>query len=93
MLGDQYYHLRYEDLLAQPWEQMSKLWSFLDVNPDLEGIREALDAELKSNPDADWQRQKAGDIASSLQKGQRGTWRELFTPEIEIFSRQPLVKR
>jgi hypothetical protein len=80
LLGNRYYHLRYEDLLAQPWEQMSKLWSFLDVNPDLEGAREALDAELKRNPDADWQRQKADDIASSLQKGQRGTWRELFTP-------------
>jgi hypothetical protein len=79
LLDEQYYHLRYEDLLAQPWEQMCKLWSFLGVNPNLAGTREAFDAEFQSNPDADWQRQKADEIAGSLRKGQRGTWRELFT--------------
>jgi hypothetical protein len=80
LLGDRYIHLRYEDLLADPWEQMSRLWSFLGVEPSLAGLRESLQAELQQNPDADWQQQKASEIAAPLAKGQRGTWRELFTP-------------
>ncbi len=79
LLGEFYYHLRYEDMLAHSWEKMRGLWSFLGVDPDLAGVREALEAELQRNPDADWQRHKAAEIAVSLQKGQRGTWHELFT--------------
>jgi len=79
-LGRRYLHLRYEDLLADPWELMSRIWSFLGVDASLPGLREALNAELRQNPDADWQQQKAAEIAGSLTKGQRGTWRELFTP-------------
>ena len=29
--------------------------------------------------DRDWQKQKAGDLVSPLQKGKSGSWRELFT--------------
>ena len=36
---------------------------------------------MKRNPDADWQQEKASKIASALQKGKRGTWRELFTTQ------------
>ena len=35
--------------------------------------------EMAHNPDADWQQQKAHDIAAPLQKGKQGSWRELFT--------------
>lgn len=79
LLGTRYHVLRYEDLLARTWEQMAALWSFLGVEPDAPGVRADLQAEMAQNPDADWQQQKAGDIASTLQKGKRGTWRELFT--------------
>ncbi len=75
----QYFPLRYEDLLAEPWEVMSRLWSFLGVGVDLTGLREALQGEMQQNPDADWQQQKASEIAGALQKGKRGTWREMFT--------------
>ena len=34
---------------------------------------------MTSNPDADWQRKKAGDLVAALEKGKRGSWRELFT--------------
>jgi hypothetical protein len=78
-LGDRYLSLRYEDLLARPLEQMRRIWSFLGVDPDLSELETALHAELEQNPDADWQQQKASEIASALTKGQRGTWRELFT--------------
>jgi hypothetical protein len=59
---------------------MRCLWAFLGVDPAVSGLPEALEAELRQNPDADWQQEKASDIASGLTKGRRGNWRELFTP-------------
>jgi hypothetical protein len=76
---DQYISLRYEDLLLQPWEQMSRLWAFLGVDTDLPNLKEKLQAELVSNPDRDWQKQKASDLVNPLQKGKSGSWREMFT--------------
>lgn len=85
-LGDQYYHLRYEDLLEDPHAEMNELWKFLGVDPKSPGNEDALSAELGRNPDADWQRHKAGDIAGALEKGKAGSWRELFTErDKEIF--------
>ncbi|HEX9028111.1 MAG TPA: sulfotransferase [Anaerolineales bacterium] len=78
--GERYFCLRYEDLLKQPWEEMSRLWSFLGVQPEAPGLREAIAAEFHQNPDADWQQQKASDLAQPLQKGKEGSWREMFTP-------------
>lgn len=75
----QYISLRYEDLLAESWEQMRRLWHFLAVDTTLPGLAETLTTELASNPDKDWQRQKASDLVSPLQKGKSGSWRNLFT--------------
>jgi hypothetical protein len=80
LYGSRYASLRYEDLLECPWDEMSRLWSFLDAATTDPGLEEALMAELQENPDADWQHQKANEIAQSLQKGQHGSWREMFTP-------------
>jgi hypothetical protein len=81
LLAGRYHALRYEDLLARPWETMEKLWIFLGVDTRLEGLQAAVQAEMTANPDADWQQEKAGDIASALTKGKRGSWRELFTAQ------------
>ncbi|MEW5870895.1 MAG: sulfotransferase [Chloroflexota bacterium] len=78
--GERYYALRYEDLLQQPWGEMCKLWSFLGTSPALGELEQNLVAEMQQNPDADWQQQKAKEIASPLQKGKRGSWKGLFTP-------------
>jgi hypothetical protein len=80
LLGERYYHLRYEDLLAEPWEQMSRLWSFLGVDLQAPGLRQILVDEMERNPDADWQQQKAAEMAAGIQKGQRGSWQNVFTP-------------
>jgi LPS sulfotransferase NodH len=80
LFGARYIHLRYEDLLAEPWPELRRLWEFLQVKnlgPDLEGV---VAAEMKSNPDADWQMQKDRELAHVLQKGQRGNWRNILTP-------------
>jgi hypothetical protein len=79
--GSQYFSLRYEDLLEKPWEQMSRLWSFLGANPDQVGLVDALSQELKQNPDAEYQEEKAGLITQSIHKGKRGNWREMFTQQ------------
>ena len=79
LFGQQYFSLRYEDLLQQPWQEMCRLWSFLGVAPEHPGLEEAVQAEFQNNPDADWQNQKASEIAQPLQKGKQGSWRELFT--------------
>ena len=49
-----YFSLRYEDLLAQPFAEMQKLWAFLGVQAD-----PALEADIKNemghNLDEEWQ--------------------------------------
>lgn len=79
LLPGQYHALRYEDLLHDPHAEMQRLWAFLGVDPRQPGLAEALDAELQQNPDADWQQQKAGEIATALRKGKTGSWQEVFT--------------
>jgi len=87
LLKDNYYPLRYEDLLENPQREMKKLWIFLGVDPQIPVVAAALDSEFSKNPDADWQAQKAGDIASAIGKGKAGSWQELFTlRDKQIFS-------
>ena len=78
---EHYISLRYEDLLADPSKWVSQLWSFLGADIGLPELNAAIEAELDSNPDADWQRKKAKTIAEALPKGKQGSWQELFTPE------------
>ena len=86
LLGEGYCCLRYEDVLPQPWEQMCRLWTFLGVALNIDGLRQELEGEMQQNPDADWQQQKGGEIASSIQKGRRGSWQEtLTTRDRQIF--------
>ncbi|RME88589.1 MAG: sulfotransferase [Anaerolineae bacterium] len=79
LFGEGYFSLRYEDLLACPFEVMGGVWRFLgvEVSPELES---AIRQEIASNPDQEWQQQRGGDLASLLPKGQAGNWRRFFTP-------------
>lgn len=82
LFGDRYISLRYEDIIEQPWEQISRLWQFLNTDDraiDLAGLQSIVKAEMDRNPDAEYQQQKAGEIAQSVQKGKRGTWRDVLT--------------
>jgi len=77
LFDQNYFSLRYEDLLAQPFDEMQKLWTFLGVQaaPSLE---KAITDEMSSNPDEEWQAKRNEDIASFLPKGQAGNWQRLF---------------
>ena len=79
LFGKNFLTLRYEDLLREPFETMSKVWHFLGAgSPDV-SLAEDVQAELASNPDEEWQSRRNEDIASFLSKGQTGNWRSLFT--------------
>lgn len=79
LYGEHYLALRYEDLLARPWEQMEQIWSLLGAGPAVEEVRSGVQAELEQNLDVTWQNQKSGDIARNLPKGKPGTWQQMFT--------------
>jgi hypothetical protein len=86
LYGERYCSLRFEDLLARPWEEMSCLWAFLGAGDGGPALKASLEAEMQQNPDADWQQQKAQEIAQAVQKGKQGSWREMFTArDREIF--------
>ena len=80
LFDDNFYGLRYEDLLERPFDEMKKLWAFLgvDVDPALE---HTILQEMLSNPDEEWQSRRNEDIASFLPKGQAGNWTRLFSEQ------------
>jgi hypothetical protein len=78
--------LRYEDLLVQPWDELVKIWLFLGAKSPNDELVDTVNDELNQNPDAQWQQEKASEIASILQKGKKGYWKEMFTArDREIF--------
>ncbi|MBN1454259.1 MAG: sulfotransferase [Anaerolineales bacterium] len=78
LFGEDFYGLRYEDLLECPFDEMKKVWEFLGVDAD-PSLEKAILAEMSSNPDEEWQSHRNEDIASFLPKGQVGNWTRLFS--------------
>jgi hypothetical protein len=78
LFKDNFYGLRYEDLLEHPFSEMKKLWAFLGVDAD-PALENAINDEMVSNPDEKWQAKRNEDIASFLPKGQAGNWVRLFS--------------
>ena len=70
--------MRYEDLLAHPFEEIHRLWAFLGVEAG-PALEKAILEEMSSNPDEAWQSNRNEKIASFLPKGQAGNWQRLFT--------------
>lgn len=79
LYGDRYYPIRYEDILANPFEEMKKLWLFLGVKDVDQALEEPLRAEIAINPDEKWQAEKDNSLAPTLAKGQPGAWKNFFT--------------
>jgi LPS sulfotransferase NodH len=73
-----YCTVRYEDLLAHPFDEMQKLWNFLGVQAE-RSLEKIIADEMSSNPDEEWQSKRNEDIASFLPKGQTDNWQRLFT--------------
>ena len=79
LFGENYFSMRYEDLLNKPFFEVTKLWQFLGVTDITGALVEAVKNEMGSNPDEEWQTRRNEDIASFLPKGQAGNWQRLFT--------------
>jgi len=78
LFGENFFGLRYEDLLEHPYDEMKKVWAFLGVEAD-PALEKAITEEMSSNPDEEWQSRRNEDIASFLPKGQAGNWTRLFS--------------
>lgn len=80
LFGENFYGLRYEDLLGHPFDEMKRVWEFLGVKAD-KSLEEPILEEMSSNPDEEWQSRRNEDIASFLPKGQTGNWTRLFSEQ------------
>jgi hypothetical protein len=79
LFGRNYFSVRYEDLLKQPFQEMTRLWKFLGVKKIDRILEKKIRTEMTSNPDDEWQSKRDEAIASFLPKGQAGNWTRLFT--------------
>ncbi|MBX3002613.1 MAG: sulfotransferase [Anaerolineales bacterium] len=66
LYGESYYSLRYEDLLARPFDMLAKVWAFLGLEAD--GLEAKVSAEI------------AQDEELALDKNPQAVWRQFFTP-------------
>ncbi len=86
LFGERYYEFRYEDLLAKPFEEMKKVWALFGIEIR-DNLGDAIKAEMSSNPDKVWQKERNESIADFLPKGKAGNWQNIFTArDIEIFN-------
>jgi len=83
-----YFVLRYEDLLDDPFNEMTRLWKFLGVKKVDKSLESKIYTEMSSNPDEEWQASRNEGIASFLPKGQAGNWRKLFTENDKILFKE-----
>jgi len=79
LFGKNYFGMRYEDLLAKPFDEMSKFWKFLRVKKIDKSLVKKIKTEMSTNLDEEWQAKRNEDIASFLPKGHAGNWSKLFT--------------
>jgi LPS sulfotransferase NodH len=79
LFGKNYFALRYEDLLEDPFMEMTHLWKFLGVKKIDQALAGKIKEEMASNPDEEWQARRDEGIASFLPKGQAGNWQKLLT--------------
>ena len=80
LFSDNFFGLRYEDMLEHPFDEMQKVWEFLGVEAD-RALEKMIIEEMSSNPDEEWQSRRNEDIASFLPKGQAGNWTRLFSEQ------------
>ncbi|NJN44031.1 MAG: sulfotransferase domain-containing protein, partial [Anaerolineae bacterium] len=71
--------LKFEELLANPVDEMIRVWNFLEADTTLPGLAQSVIDAQDVNRDAKWQETKAGDIADAIPKGQAGGWQAFFS--------------
>lgn len=79
LYGDHYFEIRYENILANPFRKLTRLWHFLGVKDVPATLEAALQNEIAVNPDEEWQARRNSSLAPILQKGQAGNWKTFFS--------------
>jgi hypothetical protein len=79
LYGRAYLAVRYEDLLADPFTEIGRVWKFLGGKTPGRALAKQVQLEMGSNPDEEWQSERNEGIASFLPKGRAGNWQRLFT--------------
>ncbi len=87
LFGENYFRIRYEDLLAHSFDEMERLWAFLGVKAE-KSLEKTIVQEMSSNPDEEWQAKRNEDIASFLPKGHAGNWQRLFTARDKVLFKE-----
>jgi Sulfotransferase domain len=80
LLGDNYYQVRYEDLLAEPVGEVRRLLEFLGADSDEEVVRACVEAASFEQLSGG-RSQGEEDSSSFYRKGVAGDWRNHFTKE------------
>jgi hypothetical protein len=89
LYGDQYFPLRYEDIITTPDEWLARIWRFLEAGSPTQEVFDVLQAEMNQNPAVAWQQEKAPRIVEGLRRGSAGGWRKVFTEaDRRIFERE-----
>ncbi len=83
LFGENYFSLRYEDMLRYPFKELTRLWGFLGVKEIDGSLEKLIKVGMESNPDGEWQTKRDEGIASFLPKGHAGNWKRLFTARVE----------
>lgn len=65
LYGERYFSLRYEDLMARPFDMLAKVWAFLGLSAD--GLEAKVTSELE------------GEEEAALDKSPQAMWRQFFT--------------
>jgi hypothetical protein len=80
LLGDNYYQVRYEDLLADPVGEVRRLLEFLEADSDEEVARACVEAASFEHLSGG-RSQGEEDSSSFYRKGVAGDWKNHFTQE------------
>jgi len=81
LFGSAYLRLRYEDLLSDPVSTLEEIWSFLGFSEIDPKLKETVLSEMTRNPDEEWQKEQANEMATNIQKGKSGSWKDLFSDQ------------
>ncbi len=85
LYGERYRAVRFEDLLGEPEEHISRLWEALNVEPDsvTVGLLREVRRELEQNPAAEWHQRADPQLAAAFDRGTVGGWKRVFTAQAE----------
>lgn len=79
LFKDAFHLIRFEDLIYQPVDVMTNIWTFLEAGEPGDGLEQKLHAELAKNPSAEWHESLGLKFIDGLPRGVHGGWKQVFT--------------